>query len=227
MKHRQRTRRLAAFLLSTLLFGIAVPGLVGFFPHPALAQAGPPTTVPGDTQTTTNPLGVEHFTGGGGGLGGLGGLLGGLFQGPIGMFLMIFLLSKLLGGLFGGGGATPQTGPAEEQPSVIPPSVGPRRTGSRTGPGDNTPIPDCPRSLFYAQERLYPSTVSTSPDTCVTVYNTDLNPQSFTVRRRVSDEAGITRVIGAEGAHAFRFPAAGIFEIFRGDAALATITVGQ
>lgn len=220
-------RSLAGFLLGVFLWGLLTPGIVMLWPSSVWAQAVSPnaqTASPGVAETTYG----EGETGlGGGGIGGLSRL----FQGPVGMFLMILLLSRLLQSLFGGGGATPQRGPAEEQPPRQP-ALGPRQTGPRqpAQPGIAGGLPERQvlenPALFIHEDRIYPDTLAVRrADADVTVYNTNQDARTVRVFGPGDDRPDVEPSIPGTGLHVLRFTETGDHRLFISETLESTVTV--
>lgn len=139
----QKAQGVAVLLLLILLVMSLFPGLLAFGVHVAFAQCpnGVCPNVPGappggGTNLFTDfgtPPGGGDGGGGGGIFQGIFGSLSGLLQNPMLLMLLVMLLSQLFQG-----GATPQTGPAEEQ-SFLPPPTG--RERFYTGPQSPTAPP--------------------------------------------------------------------------------------
>lgn len=255
-------RRLVAFFLlalsswSTLAsLGIGIIGLT--VPRPAEAQISgwdrfvfPALAGPGGAARAQrgefSQSAVQRFLGAGGvfgsgnpppssdggGLGGgdglLGGLFGRLFENPALLALLVILLTQLFQG-----GATPQTGPAEEQPPIFTPDIGPQRTGPRDGvppaapvlPGTILPPAAIPAMTLQSSGELSPNTVSAVIGSAVDVNNATTNASTIMVRR-AGQTASLAEVsVAADSSHRFRFSTAGTFELVTGTQILGTVTV--
>lgn len=221
MKKDQRTPT-AAFLLIVFLSSVLLPAVAGLLPLPAYAQQNANygsnifLSSPGSLGSGGGGVGGGGSFGGGGGLlGRLGGLVGKLFERPVLLALLVALLSQL----FQGGGATPQTGPAEEQPPIFPPSVGPTRTGPKSGQGteDLRIIPPPSKGTFQYVSltggTLYPAQTTIPAGGSITVVNAEKIPQTLGFRRTGGTQYADQQTLPVGGAHTFRFPNVGTYDI--------------
>jgi hypothetical protein len=217
----------AAFLLWVLSLGVVLPTTVGvILPVPTYAACQGGSCSPGADGVGIGDSGCEGGScGGAGGIGqafsGVGEALGGLMENPIVMLLFFSLLSQLFQQLFQGG-ATPQRGPAEEQPAFSAGDPTSRfRTGSRFGQDigggiaspQPSPSPSSSPALFLAGGTLYPTHVTTSANGTVTVYNTESAARTVGIRRQGQTVSAQQETVAAGEAHVFRFTSSGAFDV--------------